>query len=103
MVIFGQGKKYPFSVIDWGAANLKGYPFVDLLRYALSTTKNETRIRKNLHAYSRRSDVSLKLLPNYVCASIGWLGLHRNNFPMERYVSSSEELFSTASRLAAEK
>lgn len=99
---FISDKKYPFSVIDWGTANLKGYPFVDFLRYALSTTKNETRILENLHSYSQRSDVSLRLLPNYVCASIGWLGLHRNNFPLERYVSSSEKLFLMASRLAAE-
>jgi hypothetical protein len=100
---FISDKKYPFSVIDWGTANLKGYPFVDLLRYALSTTKNETKICKDLHSYSRRRDIPLRQLPDYVCASIGWLGLHRDNFPMERYVSSSEELFLMASRFGAEK
>lgn len=98
---FVKDEKYPFFVIDWGVANLKGYPFVDLFRYALSTTKNENRILENLHAYCRRCELSPRLLPNYVCASIGWLGLHRKNFPMGRYVASSEALFLTARRLAA--
>lgn len=96
---FGRRDGLSFSVIDWGGANPRGYPFIDFLRYASSATRSEKRIVNSLNAYCTRCGISQGRLVDYVAASVGWLGLNRNNFPMDRYVSSSETLYQSAKRL----
>lgn len=96
---FGGRDGHSFWVIDWGGANLKGYPFIDFLRYALSATRSKKRIADSLNDYCARCGIPPNRLVNYVCANIGWFGLNRNNFPMDRYVSSSEKLYQSAKRL----
>lgn len=88
-----------FSVIDWGGANINGYPFIDLLRYTTSSTRSRPALFRNLQDYSRYCSIPPDKVIDYVCAGIGWLGLNRNEFPFDRYIHLGEKLFSTASDL----
>ncbi len=93
------GKAYPHFVIDWGGANLRGYPFVDLLKYSISATANKKRISAGFHTYCHQCGLPPEAVVKYICASIGWLGLNRLNFPKDRYILSSELLFNAANDL----
>ncbi len=88
-----------FSIIDWGGANLKGYPYIDLLRFSLSIPRGKAVTKKRLIKYSRFCGFSVEEILYYVCAHIGHLGLNRHEFPLDRYVRSMEDLFATVSRL----
>jgi hypothetical protein len=96
-------RSYGFSVIDWGSANINGYPFIDQLRFSMSSTKSRAAYSRTLLNYASFCDISPELFLNYVCTSIGRLGLNRNEFPFDRYLIASEKLFSTASNLIDKK
>lgn len=88
-----------FYVIDWAGANLSGYAFVDLLQYARSTSRNERKTRDRVEKYSTFCGFEPKDMMTHVCASVGWLGMNRNEFPMERYRQLSASLFECCERL----
>lgn len=88
-----------FFVIDWGSANLQGYPFVDLVRYIGSTSSNRQKLRRRVEEYRRQCGFEREALSTSICASIGWIGRHRNEFPLEQYIASSEALFRRADGL----
>lgn len=96
-----RGRRFAFSVIDWGASEPRGYPFIDFLRYGLSSTRSSSWISAGLRAQRERLGLSLDAVLPHVCAGIGWLGTHRNSFPYRRYLALAETLFSSTARMAA--
>jgi hypothetical protein len=97
---WGFGKpKGGFAVIDWGTANIRGYPFIDLLRFHDSSSKSFKKIEHHIRQYSEIVDIPLCDLTQYVLAALGYLGLNRNQFPMDRYLALSERCFAQARRL----
>ena len=88
-----------FAVIDWGAANVCGYPFVDLLRFYESTSNDMEKINRYTARYCEISKIPVSDMVHYTLAAIGWLGLHRNQFPMERYIALSEGMAAISTRV----
>ena len=88
-----------FAVIDWGAANVCGYPFVDLLRFYESTSNDMEKIKRYTAHYCETSKIPVGDIVHYTLAAIGWLGLHRNQFPMERYIALSEGMAAMSTRV----
>ena len=76
----------PFYIIDWGGSNLTGYPFIDLLRYLESIGSEEERTNRYLVAYAKKCDILLEDIQHYACAYVGYLGLNRGEFPLQRYL-----------------
>ena len=100
------GRSWPFSpaslgsfhVIDWGGADTRGYPYVDQLRFLMSLGKRDSQIETCLDRYSDTSGILLKDIVNYVCSYAGFLGMNRNEFPLNRYLKLVDTLLSRASR-----
>ena len=96
-----RGRRFAFSVIDWGASEPSGYPFIDFLRYGLSSTRNTAWITAGLRAQRERLNLPREAVLPHVCAGIGWLGMHRGQFPLPRYLGLAETLFANTMKLAA--
>lgn len=88
-----------FAVIDWGASRQRGYPFIDLLRFVQSAYGDNSRLKKIALVYADAIGVSARDIELYACASIGRLGLERNEFPMDRFIALAESVFVTAQRI----
>lgn len=88
-----RGRDYPFMIIDWGAVNRQGYPVVDLMRFLGSATRNAGFRAAALDRYRASAGLDRAAVLPHLCAGIGWLGMHRNQFPLSRYLESSERLF----------
>ena len=86
-----------FFIIDWGGANIHGYPYVDQLRYLMSVGKRDKAIAHYLNLYSNRSDLSIEDILSYVCTYAGYLGMNRNEFPLDRYLKLIDSLLLRAS------
>ena len=101
-------KSWPFSLnspssfflIDWGGANIHGYPYVDALRYLMSVGKRGSAMSHYLNLYSNNSGLSIKDISRYICAYAGFLGMHRNEFPLDRYLKLVDTLIVTASNFS---
>ena len=74
-----------FKVIDWGAANPKGYGVHDLLTFSLSFGVSHNHLQKYLNRYAKNLDVSKQVLIFQYIASVGCLGVNINNFPYARF------------------
>jgi len=86
-----------FYVIDWSGANINGYPFIDGLRYFLSIGIGDPALKNRLNIYSDVTEVKIKEVLYYTCAYIGYLGVNRNEFPLDRYLDLAKKLFRKAS------
>ena len=82
-----------FKVIDWGAANPKGYGVHDLLTFSLSFGVNHKSLKKYLNVYSKNLGVSHDVLIFQYIASAGYLGVNINNFPYVRYCNKINREF----------
>jgi len=88
-----QTGRYPFTIIDWGTVNVDGYPVVDLMRFLNLTTRDPGVRTAMLNAYLAATGLEREAALPHLCTGIAWLGMHRNQFPLSRYLESSERLF----------
>ncbi len=86
----------PFFIIDWGGANVQGYPYVDQLRYLKSIDKGDRAVAKHLSIYSKCCSLSECDIVNYTCAYAGHLGMNRGEFPIDRYLALVSEMLESA-------
>ena len=75
-----------FVIIDWAGANLKGYGIYDLLRLARSMGLTRHALARELHVHARILGCQLTDSMGHLLASLGYLGMHLEHFPSERYV-----------------
>lgn len=80
-----------FVIIDWGASSPQGYPLYDLIRFFDSTSNDRRKLRRAILRYSVASGIAVGDLELYALAGLGRLGLNRNQFPLERYLSLAEK------------
>lgn len=95
-------RPYGFAVIDWGSSNVFGYPFIDLLRFFDSASGRFGKVSPRVRQYCESADIPAADLPLYVLAALGYLGLHRNQFPMERYIMLAERCAALAGGVHAD-
>jgi len=88
-----------FYVIDWGGSTTLGYPFIDPLRYLMSTTGQDSKILRYLVRYHEVSGLSFQDIVRYACTYSGYLGINRGEFPLERYYTAVSTLIQKASTL----
>lgn len=82
-----------FMVIDWGSANSKGHAIYDLLRLAHSLKVRRQSLLKELHQHCSVLNCSLADTSAYLLTSFGYLGMHREHFPQERYILLVETFY----------
>jgi hypothetical protein len=82
-------------IIDWGGARLQGHPFYDLMRLgqSLGISKRRWRleIRRHLEVLGTDEAGGRALL----LSGLGYLGLHRDHFPMERYLECASSCWAS--------
>lgn len=86
-----------FFIIDWAGVNIHGYPYIDQLRYLMSVSQRNRVIAHNLFRYSNACDLPMRDILNYACCYAGYLGMNRNEFPLERYLKLIDTLILQAS------
>ncbi len=82
-----------FSVIDWAGASEDGYPFTDMITFLRSCGVRPARARKWLGRYAAGTGLPVERATEYLCLSLGWLGAHRDNFPLHRYRQMADAAF----------
>ncbi len=80
------GNAYGLWLIDWGAVNMTGFGFYDLLHAAEELRMSPRRLRRELAAHCRCMGCPPGDAPSQLLASLGHLGRHREEFPLRRYV-----------------
>ncbi|MGE5609504.1 MAG: hypothetical protein ACM359_09635 [Bacillota bacterium] len=91
-----------FAIIDWPGADLKGHAFYDLIRLARSFGLPKWLLRRELDVHCRLLNCHTEDARGYLLAGLGYLGMHLECFPADRYVqcvsSCCEVLFSVDGR-----
>lgn len=90
----------PFFVIDWAGAKVKGYPFIDLVRFLMSVRAGAARSRKEID----RHCVPLACEPEdaigYCLCALGRLGENPEFFPEKNYLDLCLNIFDFMQRTA---
>ncbi|MEX0885107.1 MAG: hypothetical protein WD009_01590 [Phycisphaeraceae bacterium] len=73
-------------IIDWGSANPAGYGFFDLLQAQAPFRVARSRLRRELLVHCRAMRCDPAAAGHQLLASLGHLGRHREEFPLDRYV-----------------
>lgn len=81
-----------FYVIDWGGSELKGYPGLDVVRYAMSLSDNQLLTGEILAQFRRGTGLLAEEMAASCLASLGRIGRNRGEFPLERYAELCERV-----------
>jgi len=84
---------FGFIVIDWPGANIRGHAIYDLVRMAMSLRLTPRHLLDELQQHCRILDCSIVDATGYLLASLGFIGMHLEHFPMERYVALTENCY----------
>ncbi len=88
-----------FVIIDWGGANVDGFGFFDLVRWARSTDTPRTQLSREIATHAEILGIELRDTSGHLLAALGRLAVHREHFPMDRLkalVSSTWDRFLSA-------
>jgi hypothetical protein len=88
-----QDNDFGFVIIDWPGANIRGHAICDLLRMAMSLKLTPRHLLDELQQHCRILDCSIVDATGYLLASLGFIGMHLEHFPMERYVALTENCY----------
>lgn len=91
-----------FAIIDWGGAKRTGYPFIDLIRYFRATSNNLAVLERRLTQYCGVSNLPYAHVSRYVYSALGAIGMNRNQFPLDRYISLVEDCTGALNSLCAD-
>ncbi len=80
----GEGGAYPFYVIDWPAANRRGFGYYDLLRLARSLGVGRARLRREADAHGVALGEEAWCAGARLAAALGHVGLCAGHMPRER-------------------
>jgi hypothetical protein len=84
---------YRFSVIDWAGARTAGYPFVDLIRFGLSSRMPTKVLSKQVLHHCDILGCSPQQAKYSIIAAMGYLGDHLGYFPRDRYLTLAAKVF----------
>lgn len=91
----GERPAYPFTIIDWVGANPRGYGVYDLVRFCKSMKLDAARIDRELNTHCQALGVQRADAMGHMLASLGYIGLNIEEFPMDRYVKLVESCVGT--------
>lgn len=80
----------PFVVIDWRGSTLDGFPIFDLVKFAQSSGLSRKLFRAELGAHADRLGCDIRETRNYILAALGYIWLHLEQFPPERFLAMGE-------------
>ncbi len=75
-----------FVVIDWAGSELKGFPFYDLVRFALSVGMPPRALGAQLVRHRQVLGVDSTDAMSSLLSALGHIAIHLECFPMERYL-----------------
>lgn len=84
---------FNFIIIDWPGGEVKGHAIFDLLRIARSFNLSSRKLFVEVQAHCQILDCATIDAMGYLLASLGYLGMHLECFPMNRYIEMTEECF----------
>lgn len=84
-----------FAIIDWGGAEMDGYPMFDLIRLAhsLNLSRRKFKCEVKRHCHLLRCDQIDAI--SYLLAALGYTAINIENFPMDRYLQMTEACYTT--------
>ena len=88
---------YPFIVIDWPGAKMRGYLMYDLLRLANSMRLSTRALRREVLRHCQIVDIEPVSARGHLLAGLGYLGLNLGCFPPEVYAETSRICFNNLS------
>lgn len=80
-----------FFVIDWAGSSTRGQPIYDLLRAAMSFRLPRRKLAKTLAIFCRFMNCESIDCMGSLLAGLGWIGLHREHFPLGRFAQVAED------------
>jgi len=84
---YRQQDRWPFVIIDWAGARVRGHAMYDLVRLTKSMGLRR-RLTDELRSHCQILGCEVVDARGYLLAALGYLGMHLNQFPRERYVST---------------
>lgn len=78
-----------FLIIDWPGAQVRGYGFYDLLRFAKAMSLSQNRLANEVAAHCAILGCDPVHAKCHLLAALGHLELHRERFPWEHYVRTA--------------
>lgn len=84
---------FPFVIIDWPGAMLRGYAMYDLIRLASSMGLGAARLEREVLRHCKILGIGPELAMGYLIASLGHLGLNLGEFPAQRHCEMSLACF----------
>ena len=79
-----------FVIIDWMGAMIKGYGMYDLIRLAESLKLGNRELRKQITTHCEFLDCDFTDARSHLLASLGYLGMHLEHFPLPRFVQMAD-------------
>jgi hypothetical protein len=76
---------FPFVLIDWGAANVQGYPIYDLIHFSAAFGLPRRKLQQALRSHSRILGCSVPETSIYLMAALGHVFLNRGKFPIYKF------------------
>jgi hypothetical protein len=86
-------------IIDWAGSLVKGYPIYDMIRLAQSLKLSDRQLLNNLKKHSQILNCQLEQSLFYLLTALGYLGINREEFPLERYIKLSVDCLKTWQRI----
>jgi hypothetical protein len=84
-----------FVLIDWAGAQLRGYPFFDLVSFARSMGLRGRGLRKEIEEHGRILHCTPEDARSSVLAALGYTGLHLDQFPLDQFILLAKDCFRT--------
>lgn len=78
-----------FSVIDWGAAQVRGYPAYDLVRAAMSFRLTSLQLAHELSRHAEILCCAPSMMQYHLCAALAHLGEHRGEWPARCFAAAA--------------
>jgi hypothetical protein len=82
-------------LIDWAGASISGHPFFDLMKICRSSGASKHRTHQEIRKHCQVIGCSMGDARSYLVAALGFLGLNREHFPLDRYIALCEADFKT--------
>ena len=84
-----------FVIIDWAGAQIKGYPFYDLIRFADSFRVKGVKLVECIHLLCQELGCTVTQGRSYLLAALGNIGMNLECFPFEEFLSLVENCYNT--------
>ena len=79
-----------FVVIDWPGSELHGHAIYDLIRLARSMRTPDAALRAEVRRHCDVLGASIEDAMAYLLSALGYIALHLEEFPMDKYLPMVE-------------